>query len=124
MPLLLAVDFLVTGPKKRQGFLQLVDLGKSGLDIEFKALFGGIPAMETRSDAEIVKITERLTGHTAGAVAYATEAPYLAALGLDTIILGPGDIEQAHQPDEFIGMDRLQPMTDILMQLITEVGRL
>jgi acetylornithine deacetylase len=99
-------------------------LDTSGLDIEFKALFAGIPAMETPADAEIVKITERLTKHAAGAVAYATEAPYLRALGLDTIILGPGDIEQAHQPDEFIGMDRLQPMTDILTQLITQVGRL
>ena len=99
-------------------------LATSGLEIEFKALFGGIPAMETPADAEIVKITERLTKRVAGAVAYATEAPYLRALGMDTIILGPGDIEQAHQPDEFIGMDRLQPMTDILTQLITQVGRL
>ena len=48
----------------------------------------------------------------------------MTALGMDTVILGPGDIDQAHQPDEFIGMERLQPMTDILMQLITQVGRL
>jgi len=93
-------------------------LTQSGLEIEFKILFDGIPPMETPADAEIVALTERLTGHTAGAVAYATEAPYLQALGMETIILGPGDIEQAHQPDEFIGMERLQPMIDILTQLI------
>jgi acetylornithine deacetylase len=59
-----------------------------------------------------------LTKHTAGAVAFGTEAPFLNALGMDTIILGPGDIELAHQPDEFITLDRLQPMMDILTQLI------
>ncbi|MDM8567716.1 acetylornithine deacetylase [Candidatus Halobeggiatoa sp. HSG11] len=93
-------------------------LQNSGLDIKFKALFDGIPAMETSIDAEIVTITERLTKKLAGAVAYATEAPYLQRLGMQTIILGPGDIEQAHQPDEFIAVDRLQPMIDILTQLI------
>jgi acetylornithine deacetylase len=90
----------------------------SGLEIEFVPLFEGIPAMETPAQAEIVQVAERLTKHTAGAVAFGTEAPFLNALGMDTIILGPGDIELAHQPDEFITLDRLQPMMDILTQLI------
>jgi len=93
-------------------------LHNSGLDITFKPLFEGIPAMETPADADIVKITEKLTRQPAQAVAYGTEAPYLQALGMETIILGPGDIDQAHQPDEFIAMDRLQPMVDILSELI------
>ena len=33
-------------------------------------------------------------------------------------LLGPGDIDQAHQPDEFLAMDRLQPTIDLLQQLI------
>ena len=74
--------------------------------------------METPADADIVLTTEKLTQQRAGAVAYGTEAPYLQALGMETIILGPGDIDQAHQPDEFIDMDRLQPMIDILTQMI------
>jgi acetylornithine deacetylase len=90
----------------------------SGLEIEFTTLFDGIPAMETPADADIVLTTEKLTQQRAGAVAYGTEAPYLQALGMETIILGPGDIDQAHQPDEFIDMDRLQPMIDILTQMI------
>lgn len=93
-------------------------LHNSGLNIEFEPLFEGIPAMETPADADIVKITEKLTRQPARAVAYGTEAPYLQALGLETIILGPGDIDQAHQPDEFIALDRLQPMIDILSELI------
>jgi len=35
----------------------------------------------------------------AGSVAFATEGPYLNQIGLQTLILGPGDIEQAHQPE-------------------------
>ncbi len=93
-------------------------LHNSNLSIEFNQLFSGIPAMETPADADIVKVAERLTKHPAESVAYGTEAPYLQALGMQTIILGPGDIEQAHQPDEFIAIDRLQPMIDILKQLI------
>ncbi len=93
-------------------------LENSGLEIEFVSLFEGIPAMETPAQADIVQVAQDLTKHTAGAVAFGTEAPFLKALGMETIILGPGDIEQAHQPDEFIALDRLQPMIDILRQLI------
>jgi len=93
-------------------------LEDSGLEIEFVPLFEGIPAMETPAQADIVQVAQDLTKHTAGAVAFGTEAPFLKALGMETIILGPGDIEQAHQPDEFIALDRLQPMMDILTQLI------
>jgi acetylornithine deacetylase len=96
-------------------------LADSGIRIEFDALFDGIPAMETSAGAAIVRLAERLTGHTAEAVAFATEAPYLKQLGMDTIILGPGNIEQAHQPDEYLAMDRLQPTIDLLRQVIKSV---
>ncbi len=93
-------------------------LDGSGLEIEFVSLFEGIAAMETSATSEIVQFTEQLTQQTAGAVAFGTEAPYLTALGMDTIVLGPGDIEQAHQPNEFIAKERLLPMVNILTKLI------
>ncbi|MEZ5671294.1 MAG: hypothetical protein R3E08_02510 [Thiotrichaceae bacterium] len=39
-------------------------------------------------------------------------------LGMETVILGAGDIAQAHQPNEFIAINRLEPMIKILTQLI------
>ncbi|MFA5677304.1 MAG: M20/M25/M40 family metallo-hydrolase, partial [Pseudomonas sp.] len=51
-------------------------------------------------------------------VAFATEGPYLNQLGLQTVILGPGDIAQAHQPDEYLAMDRIDPMVKVLRELI------
>ena len=73
--------------------------------------------METPADADIVRLAEQLTGHTSEAVAFGTEAPYLQKLGMDTVVLGPGDIDQAHQPDEYLAMERLTPTVDLLKQL-------
>jgi acetylornithine deacetylase len=39
-------------------------------------------------------------------------------MGMETVILGPGDIAQAHQPDEYVSLERLQPMVTILKRLI------
>ena len=89
-----------------------------GLKLELHSPFTGIPAMETPVDAEIVKITEQLTGHTATAVAFGTEAPYLQQLGLETLILGPGDIDQAHQSNEYLSLDRINPMMNLLQAVI------
>ena len=54
----------------------------------------------------------------AGAVAFGTEGPFLAQLGMDTLVLGPGDIAVAHQPDEFLGLDRIEPCLSLLERLI------
>lgn len=83
-----------------------------------KPLFPGLPAFFTAPDSELVRVAERLTGHDAASVAFGTEGPLLQQLGMDTIILGPGDIDQAHQPDEFLPLDRIQPCVDVLRGLI------
>lgn len=88
--------------------------------IELQALFPGLPPMETPSSAAIVRATERLTGAPAEAAAFGTEAPFLQALGADVVVLGPGDIAQAHQPDEYLRLDRLKPTVELLQQLIKQ----
>ena len=93
-------------------------LSDSELRLEIITPFPGIPSMETAADSEVVRTAEQLTGHSAGSVAFGTEAPYLQQLGMETLILGPGDIDQAHQPNEFIGLERIQPMVNLLQGLI------
>lgn len=90
------------------------------VQIDYQPLFPGVPAFETAADAPIVAACERLTGHSAGSVAFATEGPYLNQLGMQTLILGPGDIDQAHQPDEFLALDRIEPTVRILRGLIEQ----
>jgi len=93
-------------------------LAGSGLGFEVVPLFAGIEAMETPADAAIVRAVETLTGHSAEAVAFATEAPYFEQLGMETLVLGPGDIEQAHQPDEYLLVSRIAPTVELLRGLI------
>lgn len=86
---------------------------------ELTPLFPGAPAFLCPAESDLVKTAERLTGHSVGTVAFGTEAPWLQRIGMDTIVLGPGDIEQAHQPDEYLALDRIQPCVDLLRELIT-----
>ena len=87
------------------------------LRLEFSSVFDGTPPMRTARDSEIVRISEKLSGHTARAVAYGTEGPFFNELGMETVILGPGDIEVAHRPNEYLPIDRIAPMIDIVTRL-------
>jgi acetylornithine deacetylase len=89
-----------------------------GVQLETFSLFPGIPPFATPADSELTLTLERLTGHRAEAVAFGTEAPFLQQLGMDTLILGPGSINQAHQPDEYLDQAQIQPCVDLLEKLI------
>ncbi|MDH3354946.1 MAG: acetylornithine deacetylase [Chromatiales bacterium] len=92
----------------------------SGLTLNIEHLFGGIPAMETPSSTAIVQAAEKLTGYSAESVAFGTEGPFLQQLGMDTIILGPGDIAQAHQPDEYLGLNQFNPGVTLIRELVKQ----
>jgi len=95
----------------------------SGLQVRRESLIAGTEAMHTDASADIVRQAERLTGYQAEAVAYCTEGPYLNQLGMQSIILGPGHIEQAHQPDEYLPMEQIQPTIDLISQMIQRYCR-
>jgi len=102
----------------RKTVMQSID--GSGLSVEFDSLIEGLPGMQTDANAEIVKLAEQLAGEPVGTVAFGTEGPYLNSLGMDTVVLGPGDIEQAHQANEYLSMDRIKPMQHILTKMIEQ----
>lgn len=78
-----------------------------------------IPGYECKKDNPKLQDIEKLLGKTAQTVNYATEAPFLNKIS-PTIVLGPGSIAQAHQPDEFISMDFLKPGKMTIERLIKE----
>ena len=45
--------------------------------------------------------------HTVGKVSYGTEAGLFQKMGVPTVICGPGDIAQAHRPNEFVALEQL-----------------
>lgn len=88
--------------------------------LELSVLFRGTDAMETGAESRLVRLTEVLTDQSAAAVAFATEGPYLQKLGMDVVIMGPGRIDQAHQPNEYLELSFVEPTVTLLRQLITQ----
>ena len=89
-----------------------------GLEIELRSLINDVAAFEQPADSELVRLAEKLSGHSAEAVAFATEAPFLRQLGMETIVMGPGSIDRAHQPDEYLELDQVRPCIELLTQFI------
>jgi len=89
-----------------------------GLQLRFDNLFPGVLPMKTDPDSEIVKVAEKLTGQSSGTVNFGTEGPFFNCMGMNTVVLGPGNIDQAHQANEYIEQARIQPMQDILKKMI------
>lgn len=98
--------------------LNRIDTLNGRISIERISLMHAIAPFEENENSELVKALEKLTGQPAESTAFGTEAPFLQQLGMQTIIYGPGDIAQAHQPDEFLALDRIQPTIDVLAALI------
>jgi acetylornithine deacetylase len=94
---------------------------RTGTDFVFRSLFPGIAPYEQAADSELVRLAEILSGHTAESVAFATEAPFMKQLGMETLVMGPGSIEQAHQPDEFIAHDQLVPAVSMVAEFIKQL---
>jgi acetylornithine deacetylase len=93
-------------------------LAASGLKVEFNAMFDGIPPMQTSRNSEIITLSEELTHHVSESVAFGTEGPFYNEMGIETVILGPGDIDVAHQPNEYLQIDRIEPMINILSKML------
>ncbi len=77
-----------------------------------------IPAFTGSTDSALVKLAENIAGQKAVAVNYCTEAPFIQQLGCETIVMGPGSINQAHQPDEYLAMEKIKPSQQIISNLI------
>lgn len=82
-------------------------------------LLSGFPGLDTAPEAEVTRLAKRLAGRNDhGKVAYGTEAGQFDAAGMPTVVIGPGSIEQAHKPDEFIAVAELERCGVFLDRLI------
>jgi len=73
---------------------------------------------ETSPDSALVKLMENLTGIESGTVAFGTEASQMMALGAEAVVLGPGDIREAHRTGEFVPIDELERCVEILKHAV------
>ncbi len=95
------------------------NLEQQGLKMKLAPLHNAIPAFEN-PNMDLLQACQEASGFSGDAVAFATEAPFLSALGIETIVLGPGSIDQAHQPNEFLDLDQIEPTIAIIRALINK----
>ena len=89
---------------------------KTGFDWEEIAAF---PGLDTRDDAPVVRLASRLAeDEDTRRVAYGTEAGLFSVDGgIPCVICGPGDIEQAHKPDEYISFKQIASCETFMRRL-------
>lgn len=82
---------------------------------------GEVAGLEPMSQSEAVALVRALTGNTdpTECVAFSTEAGLFQELGIDTVVCGPGSIDQAHKPDEFVALDQLSACLEMMEGLGT-----
>lgn len=82
-----------------------------------------VPPLAPDPDNAAETLVRALTGDNAvRAVSYATEAGQFYAAGLPTVICGPGSIDQAHKPNEFIDPAQLDEGVKIFAKLVARLG--
>jgi acetylornithine deacetylase len=65
------------------------------------------PLAPAPSDSEIVRVIEAVSNKKSKGVCYSTDASVLQHFGADCVVFGPGDIYDAHKPNEFIEEQQL-----------------
>jgi acetylornithine deacetylase len=77
-----------------------------------------MPGMALPADHALATAVKQLTAsNSAGKVAYGTEGGFFQNAGIPTIICGPGHIDQAHQPDEWIAQSELDACDRFILRL-------
>jgi acetylornithine deacetylase len=83
------------------------------------------PPMAPTGSQEAEAFVRRLTGDNgpAGVVSYAAEAGQFQQAGFATVICGPGSIEQAHQPNEYLAVEQFGRGADFMLRLAEALSR-
>ncbi len=77
-----------------------------------------IPGYECDTSHPFIQSIEKILNKSTSVVNYCTEAPFIQQL-CPTLVLGPGSIEQAHQPNEYLESRFINPTLTLLKQLIS-----
>jgi acetylornithine deacetylase len=77
------------------------------------------PGLALDMDSPAVALAREISGaNDVEAVAYGTEAGHFARAGIPAVICGPGSIDQAHKPDEFVALSELAACESFLRKVI------
>jgi acetylornithine deacetylase len=93
----------------------------TGIDLE---IIHEYPGLETPVDSDVVALAAELTGNREPLkVGYGSEGGLFSdRLGIPTVVCGPGSIDQAHKPDEFVDSDQLLRCDAMLEALLDRLN--
>ncbi|MBF9044009.1 acetylornithine deacetylase [Rhodobacterales bacterium HKCCE4037] len=81
-----------------------------------------VPGLRAEDGGEAETMVRRLTGrNSSGVVSFGTEAGQFQAGGYSAVVCGPGNIDQAHKPNEFITLDQFQQGEAFMENLLSEL---
>ena len=87
----------------------------AGIAVEVLGEVAGLQPMDQNAARHLVA---ELTGaNGADLVSFGTEAGLFQEIGMDVVVCGPGSIDQAHKPDEYIEIDQLSACVEMLWGL-------
>ncbi len=90
---------------------------------QFELLYS-IPRLKGSKDSEVVAFVQSLCGsNSTGQVSFGTEAGLFLDAGIPAVVCGPGSIEQAHKPNEFITLDQVAKCEAFMDRLMDKVCR-
>jgi succinyl-diaminopimelate desuccinylase len=101
------------------GVIERLSRSVPGFRADFRVTNNRAPVLSSPDEpavARFLSVVKHVTGHTPqpGGVHYYTDAAtYVPALGIQMVICGPGDPALAHQPDEYVEVDKLIEATRI-----------
>lgn len=105
-------------------------LSRVGADfpVEFEEPWLAEPALETPADAAVTRTAMESVSAVLGSaraigVPYGTDASTISVGGIPAVVLGPGDIAQAHTEDEWIEIDQIEKASEIFYRLIMLAGK-
>ena len=81
-----------------------------------------VPPLQPENDGVAEALVRGITGDNAGhVVSYGTEAGQFQAAGYSAVVCGPGDIAQAHQPNEFITVAQFEAGHAFMRDLVARL---
>lgn len=82
-----------------------------------------VPPLQPENDGEAERLVRQITGDNAShVVSYGTEAGQFQEQDYSAIICGPGDIAQAHQPNEFLEVSQLEAGEEFMAKLVDHLA--
>jgi acetylornithine deacetylase len=79
----------------------------------------GYPGLVGKEEGDVVRLAQALSGsHESGRVSFGTEAGLFQRAGVPAVVCGPGSIEQAHKPNEYISLEQIARGEKFIAELL------